>query len=135
MNEELLQKWLLRLTAATEMLAFISVVMPQSWMKAGHLWLGMGEMRSSPLLLFMIRQASYTYGLHGISLWILSTDLKRFRPLIIFNGVAFALAGIVFFVIDYSSGMPWFWTIGDSIGCGAFGVLLLWLNRKPPESK
>lgn len=131
MNEELVQKWLLRLTGATEMLAFISVVMPQSWMEAGHLWLGMGEMRSSPLLIFMIRQASYTYGLHGLSLWILSTDLKRFRPLIIFNGIAFTLAGIVFFLIDYTAGMPWFWTIGDAAGCAAFGVLLLWLNRKP----
>jgi hypothetical protein len=38
-------------------------------------------------------------------------------------------------LIDYTAGMPWFWTIGDAGGCAAFGVLLLWLNRKPLEPR
>lgn len=131
MDEQRIQRWLLRLTGLSEMLAFIAVLMPRSWMEAGHLWLGLGEMPGGPVLMFMIRQASYTYGMHGLSLWILATDLKRFRPLLIFNGVAFLLAGLVFFWIDYSTGMPWFWTISDSLGCAFFGGALLWLNRKP----
>src|SRR5204863_906360 len=130
MNNQELQKLILRLTGATEILAFIAVVMPRSWMEISHEWLGMGTMPQGAVLMFMIRQASYTYGLHGISLWVLATDVKRFRPLVILNGIAFLIAAFVFFAIDYSAGMPWFWTWADSIGCGIFGVAMLLLTWK-----
>src|SRR6185295_2144901 len=126
MSEEQLQKWILRIAGAFEILAFISVVMPRSWMEAGHAWLGMGVMPDGPLLMFMIRQASYTYGMHGVSLWLLSMDLQRFRPLLILNGISFLVAAVVFAWIDYSAGMPWFWTVSDALGCGFFGAALLW---------
>ena len=130
MNRQRLQSWLLRLTGATEILAFISVVMPRSWMEISHEWLGMGEMQVSPLLMFMIRQASYAYGMHGISLWVLASDVERFRPLVILNGISFLLAAPVFFIIDYTSGMPWWWTVEDSLACGLVGGGLLWLSRR-----
>jgi hypothetical protein len=136
MDEQRLQSWLLRLTGATEILAFVSVVMPRAWMEVGHHWVGLGEMPSGPLIMFMIRQASYCYGMHGVSLWVLATDVRRFRPLLILNGISFVLAAPVFFWIDYSSGMPWFWTVEDTLACGFFGAALLWLNRRrvEPES-
>ncbi|HXD30852.1 MAG TPA: hypothetical protein VN643_07040 [Pyrinomonadaceae bacterium] len=130
MTEQQIQKWILRIAGGFEILAFIAVVMPRSWMEVGHTWLGMGVMADGPLLMFMIRQASYTYGFHGLSLLVLSTDLERFRPLLMLNGISFTLAGVVFALIDYTSGMPWFWTVGDSLGCGLFGIAILWLNRK-----
>ena len=129
MNKQLLLKWWLRLAAIVEMLAFIAVVMPRSWMEVSHAWLGMGEMPGGPLIMFMIRQASYSYGMHGVSLWILSLDVNRLRPLVVFNGIAFLLAGPVFFAIDYSSGMPLWWTMEDSLGCALFGAGILWLSR------
>ena len=121
--------WLLRLAGAVEILAFISVVMPRSWMETSHEWLGMGTMPDGPLVMFMIRQASYAYGMHGVSLWILASDVVRFRPLIVFNGVAFLLAAPVFFLIDYTTGVPLWWTIFDSLACGAIGAALLLLTR------
>jgi hypothetical protein len=127
-----LQSWLLRLTGATEMLAFFSVVMPRSWMEASHSWLGLGEMPGGPIIMFMIRQASYAYGMHGVSLWLMARDVGRYQPLIIFNGISFLGAGVVFSLIDYYSGMPTWWTIVDGFGCGSFGVavlLLSWLRR------
>jgi hypothetical protein len=132
MNEEKLQRLILRVAGAFEILAFIAVIMPRSWMEAGHALVGLGEMSRGPLLMFMIRQASYTYGMHGVSLIILATELKRFRPLLIFNGISFTLAALVFFLIDYTAGMPWFWTLSDVVGCGGFGIAILWLNRKKP---
>jgi hypothetical protein len=78
--------------------------------------------------MFLIRQASYTYGMHGISLWVLATDVKRFRPLIILNGIAYLLAAPVFWAIDYTTEMPLWWTIGDSAGCGLLGAALLWCS-------
>jgi hypothetical protein len=135
MNSQRLQAWILRLTGATEILAFFAVVMPRSWMEISHTWLGMGEMPDGPLLMFMIRQASFSYGMHGVSLWVLASDVTRFRKLIILNGIAFLLAGPVFFWIDYTTGMPWWWTVVDSLGCGSFGVAMLGLSLFPAKEQ
>lgn len=128
MNFLRLQSWLLRITGSVEILAFFAVVMPRSWMEVSHAWLGMGEMAGGPLIMFMIRQASFTYGMHGVSLWVLASDVVRFRKLVLLNGIAYLLAGPIFFLIDYSSGMPWYWTVMDSVNCGLMGVAILLLQ-------
>jgi hypothetical protein len=133
MKRERVVAWLLRLAGATEILAFVAVVMPRSWMESSHAWLGMGEMQTSPLLMFMIRQASYTYGMHGVGLWLVARDVRRFRPFVILNGVAFLLAAPVFYLIDESAGMPWWWTLSDVLGVGLFGAALLWLTLTDKE--
>jgi hypothetical protein len=130
MNSERLQSWLLRLLGSIDILAFFAVVMPRSWMEVTHASLGLGEMPGGPIIMFMIRQASYTYGMHGLSLWILAWDVLRFRPLVIFNGAAYLLAAPVFFLIDYSSGMPWFWTVSDTLSGVLFGGALLFLSLR-----
>ena len=136
MNKDEIQKVVLRLAGVFEMLAFFAVVMPRSWMEISHEWLGLGQMPHGSVLMFLIRQASYTYGMHGISLWILALDVKRFRPLIILNGISYLLAAAVFCAIDYTSGMPLWWTIGDCAGCGLLGAGLLWcsLSRSRVEA-
>jgi len=128
MNIDRLQSWVLRLTGATEILAFISVVMPRAWMESAHSWLGLGVMPEGPVIMFMIRQASYAYGMHGVSLWLMATDVRRYQPLIVFNAISFLLASIVFSVIDYTTGMPFWWTIVDGFGCASFGAAVLILN-------
>jgi hypothetical protein len=133
MNKENIQKILLRLAGTFEILAFIAVVMPRSWMEISHEWLGLGLMPHGAVLMFLIRQASYTYGMHGVSLWVLALDVKRFRPLVIVNGIAYLLAAPVFVAIDYSSGMPLWWTIGDSAGCGFLGAVLLSCSLKTAD--
>ena len=135
MNARILEAWLLRLAGAVEMLAFLSVVMPRSWMETSHAWLGLGEMPGGPIIMFMIRQASYAYGMHGISLWVLASNCERFRPLIILNGISFLLAAPVFCVIDYTAGLPLWWTAFDTFGCAFFGAALLWLERIGSASK
>ncbi|HEV2663870.1 MAG TPA: hypothetical protein VG324_03120, partial [Blastocatellia bacterium] len=67
-------------------------------------------------------------GVHGISLWILASDVVRFRPLVRLNGASFLVAAPVFFVIDYTTGMPSFWTVIDTLGCAFFGGAMLWLD-------
>lgn len=131
MKQERLLVWLLRIAGATEILAFIAVVMPRSWMEISNAWLGLSPMPDGPLLMFMIRQASYTYGVHGLSLWLIATDVKRFHPFVVFNGIAFLVAAPVFFLIDVTSGMPWWWTVSDPVSCGFLGAALLLLSRRP----
>ena len=128
MNRQVAQAWWLRLTGLVEVLAFIAVVMPRSWMEISHRWLNMGQMPDGPLIMFMIRQASYTYGMHGVFMWILASDVERFRPLITFSAISYVLAAFVFFLIDQSAGMPIWWTVGDALGCLVVGVVMLLLN-------
>lgn len=122
--------WLLRLIGLLEVFAFIAVVMPRSWMEISHAWLGLGEMPVSAVLMFMIRQASYNYGMHGVFLWILASDLRRFRLLVLLNGFSFLLAGPIFFIIDYTSGMPWWWSAMDGPSLFLMGAAMLWLSRE-----
>jgi hypothetical protein len=129
-DRKLLLSWLLRLVGFFELLAFIAVIMPRSWMEVSHAWLGLGVMPEGSVLMFLIRQASYTYGMHGISLWLIASDVKRFRPLLLLNGISFLLAGPVFFIIDYTAGMPMWWTATDGPSCGLFGLAMLWLSRE-----
>lgn len=129
MSRESLQAWLLRLLGAIEVTAFFAVVMPRSWMEVSHEWLGLGEMPRGAVLMFLIRQASYAYGMHGVAMFVLAADVRRFRPLVVLNGLSFLLAAPVFFLIDYTSGMPWWWAAADTLGCLFFGGALLWLTR------
>jgi len=124
-----LQAWLLRLAGSVESLAFFAVVMPRTWMEAAHGWMGLGEMPHGTIMMFMIRQASFTYGLHGVLLWLMSSDVIRFRPLVLFTGVSYLLAGPVFLLIDLTTGMPWFWTAGDTVASASLGAALLFLDR------
>ena len=128
-DRQTLTAWLLQMAGSVEMLAFGAVAMPRSWMETSHTWLGLGEMPSGPILMFMIRRTSFFYGLHGGLLWLLGSDVVRFRPLVIFTGVSYLLAGPVFFIIDRTSGMPDWWTVVDLVGCAFLGSALLWLNR------
>ena len=130
MNSQRLLSWLLRLAGSVEILAFFAVVMPRSWMELSHAWLGLGEMPRGPIIMFMIRQASYTYGIHGVSLWVVASDVARFRTLVLLNGIAYLLAAPVFFLIDFTSAMPWFWTLADTLGCGVLGISVLLLTSK-----
>jgi hypothetical protein len=118
---------LLCLEGAIEMLAFVAAVMPQAWMAATHRFLGLGEFPASPLLDYMIRSVSFLYGLHGILLLILATDVKRFRPLIVYAAASCILAAFAFTVIDLTNNFPWWWTLGEVGSILWLGVLLIWL--------
>jgi hypothetical protein len=124
MNRPGLLPWVLRAAGVTEILAFGAVVMPRGWMQAAHQWLGMGTLPEAPVLDFMIRQASFCYGLHGIALLIIAADPARYRPLVWFTAIGYALAGPVFVLIDLSSGMPLWWIIADGGGCFVLGLVI-----------
>jgi hypothetical protein len=120
---------LLRLEGAIEMLAFLAVVMPTAWMAAIHRWLGLGEFPAARLLDYMIRSVSLLYGMHGVLVWILASDVRRFRPIIIYAAVTYLLGGLAFLGIDLTAGMPGWWTVGEAGSVIWLGLLLVWLLR------
>ena len=120
------QALLLRLTGTVELFAFGAVVMPRDWMAAAHRALGLGEMPAGALVDSLVRQMSFTYGLHGVALWFIAADVVRYRPLVFLTAAGYLLAGPVLFAIDVGAGMPAFWVAGDGGSCLLVGGLLLW---------
>jgi hypothetical protein len=127
-----LQAWVLRLVGAVEMLAFGAVVLPRAWMESTHSWIGLAEMPQGPVFDSVMRQVSFSYGLHGVALWFIAADVVRYRPLVILTAVGYLAAGPVFFVVDLGNRMPWSWMAGNGGSCLLIGALLsglLWGER------
>jgi hypothetical protein len=122
-----LQVLVLRLIGTVELLAFGAAVMPFAWMEAGHAWLGVGELPKGPVIESLLRQVSFTYGLHGVALWLIASDVVRYRPFVVLTGIGYLVTGPVFVMIDLAVGMPWFWVLGNGGACLGVGALVLGL--------
>jgi hypothetical protein len=109
--------------------ALVPVVMPFSWMVATHRWLGLGEMPDGPVVEYLARSVSAFYALFGALCLVVASDLERYRPLVRFLGVAFALMSLVLLGIDLAAGMPWWWSASEGPGGVVFGALLFVLAR------
>ena len=118
----------------TAVFALVAVFMPVSWMAATHHWLGLGEMPSGPVVEYLARSLSAFYALIGALCLVVAADLERYRPLVRFLGVAFALMSLVLLGVDVAAGMPWWWSASEGPGGVVFGALLLVLAR-PAQSK
>jgi hypothetical protein len=135
MKWAILQAWILRLVGTVEILAFGAVFFPRSWMESFHAGMGLMEMPKGPVFDSVMRQVSFTYGVHGVALWFIALDIARYRPLVILTMVGYLLAGPVFVVVDLTNGMPWSWITGNGGSCLLIGVLLLGLLWGEQASK
>ena len=120
---------LLRILGVTALFALVAVFMPLSWMAATHRWLGLGEMPTAPIVEYLARSLSAFYALTGALCLVLATDLGRYRPLVRFLGVAFALMSLPLLGVDLAAGMPWWWSASEGPGGVVFGALLFVLAR------
>jgi len=137
MNWQLLQAWVLRLVGTVEVFAFGAVVLPHAWMETTHRWLNLTQMPQGAVFDSVMRQVSFTYGLHGVALWLIASDVVRYRPLVILTAIGYLLAGPVFLVIDLGNGMPGSWVAGNGGSCLLIGALLLgllWAERARAKS-
>ena len=125
---------LLRFVGVPALFALVPVFMPFSWMIATHRWLGLGEMPTAPVVEYLARSLSAFYALFGALCLVAAADLERYRPLVRFLGVAFALMSMVLLGVDLAAGMPWWWSASEGPGGAAFGVLLFLLAH-PGYSK
>ncbi len=120
----------LRTGAVVEMLSFPWSIAPRAWMEASHEWLGMGTMPAGAVVDFTIRQSAFFYGMHGVLLWCLAGDVVRFQPIVRLIGWTYLIFGPVFFLIDWTTGTPLWWTWCDPLVTGLFGALILLADRR-----
>jgi hypothetical protein len=95
---------LLCLVGVGSLFALVAVFMPVSWMAATHRWLGLGEMPTDPVVEYLARSVSACYALVGALCLVVAADLERYRPLVRFLGVAFALMSLVLLGVELAGG-------------------------------
>ncbi|KAA1257797.1 hypothetical protein LF1_02870 [Rubripirellula obstinata] len=121
---------LLRLIALVTFLAFAAAVMPSHWIREASEFLGFDPFPESPLTFYLARHLSLLYGFVGVLLWIAASDFDRYRPLVRKLGVLTIVFGVLQAIIDVMSGLPGWWSVGESISTVAGGGLLMWMERR-----
>jgi len=125
--------WLLRLGAVTLFLAFPTMLQPVSSQAATHDLLGMGEFPVSPVVDYLTRSIAALYGFHGGLLLLVSFDVRRYRPVVVYLAFMNVVLGLMLLAIDLHAGLPFWWSAGEGPGVTAMGLALAWLVRAVPS--
>ncbi len=126
-------RWLLfflRGIGAITLLAFAAAVMPRNWIVEISEELGFAPFPESPLTFYLARNLSLLYGFVGATLWVIASDLQRYRPLVRYVWMGTLLFGLLQLVVDVISGMPSWWFLGESLSTFGGGLLFAWLDRR-----
>lgn len=126
------ERWLLlflRLIGATSLFAFLASVMPASWIISISEELGFDPFPDSPLTFYLARNLSLLYGFVGATLLVIASDLPRYRPLVRYAAIGTLLFSGFQLVVDSMSGLPWWWTLGESGSTLVGGLMLYWIQR------
>lgn len=125
--------WLFRLTGGVMLCAYLAMVMPSTWMQATHRWLGLGELASDAITEYLTRSLSALYGFHGGLLLVLSTNVRRFRRVVVYVAAMNVFLGACLLGIDLHAGLPMWWTLGEGPPIIVLGIVLFWLLRGVPD--
>jgi hypothetical protein len=123
----------LRLGGVITTAAFLAIFLPVEWMADAHEWLGLGEFPRAPVVDYLARSIAVLYGFHGVLLFVVSSNVVRFRPIVLYIGTMNLLFGVFMTGIDLYAGMPSWWTLAEGPPIAGFGVAILYLARSLPE--
>jgi hypothetical protein len=129
MNEKALVS-ILRIIGGVSLLAAIFVFVPYSWMNAIHQMLGMGVLPSDPIVGYLARSTSAFYALLGGLLLVLALDVRRYKTVLTYLGIAFSLFGLVLLFIDWIEGLPFFWKVWEGPFVFILGVAMVFFNHR-----
>lgn len=121
---------LLRVVGVLSCTAIVATVMPTSWIVATNDWLGLGAFPDAPITQYLARSISALYAVFGALLIIVSTDVRRYAPIISFFAYACLVFGAVLTCIDALIGMPRRWTLLEGPSTFVLGVVILLLVRR-----
>jgi len=121
----------LRVVGGISLLAFLAAVMPEQWMVQAAESIGFDPFPDSPLTFYLARNLSLLYGFVGGFLIVISLDLDRYRPLVWYAAIGTMLFGLLQLLVDAMSGLPAWWSLGESSSTFFGGVLLYWIQRRP----
>ena len=113
--------------------AAIAVVAPRAWLADAHAWLGLGVLPDTPVVNYLMRSASALYALFGLTMVVLSCDVRRYCQLIGFLSWAALVHGAVIVWIGIATGLPSWWPVLEGIGyfAPATAMLALYYRVRP----
>jgi len=124
---------ILRVGGAVVLMAVFAIFMPTRWMAATNDWLGLEGFPASPLVDYLTRSLSMMYALQGGLLILLSFDLRRYRPVLLYVSITTVVGGLLLTGIDLHAGLPLYWTLSEGPPVALLGLLLVWLVRRIPQ--
>jgi hypothetical protein len=122
--------FLLRCGAVLTGSAFLAVFLPVEWMASAHRGLGLGEFPRTPAVDYLARSVAAFYGFHGVLLFVISTDVVRFRPLVWYVAAMNVAFGFMLLAIDLHAGLPAYWTAFEGPPVVLIGLLVAYFNRR-----
>lgn len=122
-------KYLLILVGVCSATAFFCVFLPYPWMNDTHRRLGMGTLPDVPIVGYLTRSLSALYAFVGGFFCLVATDVRRYRPMVRFIGLASIVFGVLIVGIDICEQMPLSWTVSEGPLAILYGCLVLWLSR------
>jgi hypothetical protein len=99
--------------------------MPIAWIAQWHAWLGLGHLPDDAVLRYAVRGGAFVQGAIGVLIWVIATDVVRYRPLVLTVGGIYLVSGPAFYFLDSAVGMPPFWGMMDGAACFLIGSVLL----------
>jgi hypothetical protein len=121
----------LRLIAICQMLAFGAIFLPiNAWLQGWYTWLGLGQAPEVSIILrYVLGGAAFFQGAIGVWLWIMVSDVNRYRRLLVATAWIYLAASPFFYFHDAAAGLPTWWRIYDSVWCLVVGMALAMLCR------
>lgn len=105
--------------------ALFAAFLPIDSMAEIHRGLGLGDWPEGPLPVYLARAASLAYAVQIGLYFLAASDVYRYRPLVLYLGAVDLLLGIAMLRIDWTVGMPAFWTWTEGPVKALFGGLIL----------
>jgi len=124
-----LLRLLTRFAGGVMLLAIPAVFMPTTWMARIHEHLSLGPFPATPLVDYLTRSVAAVYAIHGGLLMLLSRDIVRLSPVIVYLGCTNIAFGCVVTGIGLHANMPLYWILAEGPPVAAFGAILLLLAR------
>ncbi len=111
-----LQRLILRVVALLSLIVVPAVLLPNVALEKLSWLLGSGQAPQVPLLTYLIGGGCTVYLAVALMLWIMSGDVVRYRPLVVFVGWVYLVGAPLLLWIAWSAGMPGWWIIMDRLG-------------------
>ena len=124
-NNPRAQKLILRIMALIALPVLPAIFAPHLTVEKLSWLAGFGEPPHVPLIYYLAAGGSFVYLALSAMLWIISNDLVRYRPLVIFSAWVCLIAGPAYLWIDLHVGMPPWWVLMDAVSCFIGGLVLL----------
>jgi hypothetical protein len=98
-------------------------------MDAVHRAVGMGPMPRGPLVEYLTRSLSALYVTWAPVLWVLSSDVRRYLPLVRLSAWIRVVLGVGLLVLDIAVGMPLPWILAEGPTVLVLSLVLFALTR------